>query len=48
MNLKMCENVHANNTKSFPLVFKLRVIEMYKQEWWNSVNKSTVMDVYFF
>jgi len=40
------ENVHIINTKSFPLVFKLRVIEMYKQEWWNSVNKSTVMDVY--
>jgi len=42
------ENVHAINTKSFPLVFKLRVIKMYKQEWWNSVNKSTVMDVYKF
>jgi len=38
------ENVHAINTKSFPLVFKLRVIEMYKcmykQERWNSVNKA--------
>ena len=41
------EIVHTINTKAFPLVFKLRVIEMYKQEWWNSVNKSTVMDVYF-
>jgi len=40
------ENVHAINTKSFPIVFKLRVIEMYKQHWWNSVKKSTVMDVY--
>jgi len=42
------ENVHAINTKSFPIVFKLRVIERYKQDWWNSVNKSTVMDVYIF
>ena len=26
------ENVHAINTKSCPIVFKLRVIEMYKQD----------------
>jgi len=28
------------------LLFKSRVIELYKQEWWNTVSKSTVMDVY--
>jgi len=42
------ENVHAINTKSFSTVLKLRVVEMYKQDWWNSVNKSSVIDVYIF
>jgi len=34
--------------KSFPLVFKMKVIEMYKHEWYDTVSKSTVMDLYKF
>ena len=32
-------------TQSFPLVFKMKVIELYKREWYYTVNKSTVMDL---
>jgi hypothetical protein len=42
------DNVHVLNTKSFPLVFKKKVIEMYKPEWYDTVNKSTAMDLYKF
>jgi len=40
------DDAHVLNTKSFPLVFKMKVIEMYKCEWYDTVNKSTVMDLY--
>ena len=42
------DNVDSVNPKRFPLLFKSRVIELYKQEWWNTVSKNTVMDVYKF
>ena len=42
------DNVDFVNPKRFPLLFKSRVIELYKQKWWNTVSKSTVMDVYKF
>jgi len=42
------DNVDSVNHKRFPLLFKSRVIELYKQEWWNTVSKSTVTDVYKF
>jgi len=35
------DNAHELNTKSFPLVFKMKVIEMYKREWYDTVSKST-------
>jgi len=42
------DNAHVLNTKSFTLAFKMKVIEMYKREWYDTVNKSTVMDLYKF
>ena len=40
------ENAHVLNTKSFPSVFEKKVIKMYKHEWYDTVNNSTVMDLY--
>ena len=42
------DNVDSVNPKRFPLLFKSRVIDLYKKEWWDTVSKSTVMDVYKF
>jgi len=42
------DNAHVLNTKSFPLVFKMKVIEMYKREWYDTLNKSIVMDLHKF
>ena len=42
------DNVNIINAKTFPLVFKNKLIDLYKRDWYNKVNHSTMFDLYKF
>ena len=39
-------NVHTINPKEFVHIFKQRVIDTFKQEWFGTLEKSSVLEIY--
>lgn len=38
--------IRVKNVNSFPVLFKHRIIDCYKQEWFATVNRSNILEDY--